>query len=173
MRCRVTPPAGLIVALLTLGVVPGGPSNSVAKEPVPAPQRVARPPLIDAPVSSITADIYPRDAKGSYATPDGLPENAWAMSGREGYPLFIDGSQMCSLPGCEEVLQLARFCHHPLYFEDALLERYGVVSACPPVHAAARFALDCVLLPVRLVATPPRDCVRTPTPSCARLGCCP
>lgn len=72
-------------------------------------------------------------------------------------------------PACLEwmpsgyVWQSPAFCHGPLYFEQANLERYGI-GPCPPWTApasAAKFAAQAVALPVNMAITPPWECTCT------------
>ena len=50
--------------------------------------------------------------------------------------------------------------HRPLYFEDAPLERHGQsVPKIQPYVSGARFFSSVVLLPQKILATPPRECV--------------
>jgi len=136
--------------------------------------RSRRPAVFDPPLSALTVDAAPRLRNGQYADPEGLPASRWADSGREGPAKFIDGSATCPLPGCRDLLQLARFYHRPLYVDDDALERYGDGGCLPCVGAVGEFMLDAALLPVRLICTPPCACVLSPTPTCARpcWDCC-
>jgi hypothetical protein len=88
-------------------------------------------------------------------------------------PMYLDngpGSFDCS---CREVLQLARFCHPQLFFEDPQLERYGADYVCPSLHAWGEFTCDLALLPARLLVYKRHPCVRTPTPHCfSACGVC-
>ena len=50
--------------------------------------------------------------------------------------------------------------HRPLYFEDAALERHGQsLPKMQPVVSGARFFSTLVLLPQKVLATPPTECV--------------
>lgn len=58
--------------------------------------------------------------------------------------------------------QATGLCHRPLYFEEVNLERYGYeCGVCQPLASAAHFFGTIPLLPYRLVAEPPRECVYT------------
>lgn len=53
-------------------------------------------------------------------------------------------------------------CHAPLYFQDLNLERYGYHYGCfQTVVSTARFAADVALLPYKVAAQSPCDCVYT------------
>jgi hypothetical protein len=53
-------------------------------------------------------------------------------------------------------------CHGPLYFQDLNLERYGYHYGCfQTVVSSVRFGADVALLPYKVVAQPPCDCVYT------------
>ncbi len=53
--------------------------------------------------------------------------------------------------------------HHPLYFEDAALERHGRSRCAPlqPVLSAARAAGQFVILPLQMIDHRPLDCIYT------------
>lgn len=55
------------------------------------------------------------------------------------------------------------FHHHPLYFDDVPLERYGqsATAGWQPLISAAHFYRDAALLPYSVVANPPRQRVST------------
>jgi hypothetical protein len=59
----------------------------------------------------------------------------------------------------------AAFCHRPLYFEDRLLERYGIshgIFRCvPPVQSGFCFLSRTALLPVNMLHERPCSCVRS------------
>ncbi len=53
-------------------------------------------------------------------------------------------------------------CHRPLYFENPSLERHGYsLGLAQPFASAAHFVGNAAILPYRLVAEPPCDCVYT------------
>lgn len=53
-------------------------------------------------------------------------------------------------------------CHAPLYFQDLNLERYGYHYGClQTVVSSVRFGADVALLPYKVVAQSPHDCVYT------------
>jgi hypothetical protein len=56
-----------------------------------------------------------------------------------------------------------QFCHQPLYFEEANLERYGYgCRPClQPLVSGAHFFLTVPALPYKMVVNPPRECVYT------------
>ncbi|MDG2470438.1 MAG: hypothetical protein P8M80_14245 [Pirellulaceae bacterium] len=54
-----------------------------------------------------------------------------------------------------------RFCHRPLYFEEACLERNGSTHACQTLISFGNFAGNILLFPYHLGVTPPRHCLTT------------
>lgn len=54
-------------------------------------------------------------------------------------------------------------CHRPLYFEEVNLERYGytVSPIIQPAISSAHFFLTIPILPYKVLAQPPRECVYT------------
>lgn len=55
-----------------------------------------------------------------------------------------------------------KFCHNPLYFEDANLERCGQSNGClTTVGSAIQFGTQIAMLPYLTTATHPDDCVET------------
>jgi hypothetical protein len=124
----------------------------------------------DLPLSQLTVDARLRGLDGTLLDQDDQPMNCWTSRGSDGSVLFIGGSCGCCNDLSYQVLQLARFCHRPLLFEDVSLERYGVSDCCPPLHAATHFTCDLFLLPARAITTSGK-CVRTPTPTlCTPYG---
>ena len=66
------------------------------------------------------------------------------------------------------------FQHFPLYFEDPNLERCGGGWGCFTTLASiGHFYGTIPVLPYRLTAEPPRQCVQTlpDCPACQRFGC--
>ncbi|MEN1678612.1 MAG: hypothetical protein AAGJ46_03400 [Planctomycetota bacterium] len=128
-------------------------------KPVPCPM------LVDKPIGQLNIDITPRDEKGVYVHPYERPQNCWNESGRATGAVFVHGG--CGgCWNCHDLLQLARFRHHPLYFEDAPLERYGAHAYAPGVRSTTKFLCDLALLPLHLLQQRPKSCVLTPTPHC-------
>ena len=135
-------------------------------------------PLKNRPLTSLSVDIRPRDVPSSdkdQEVPIGdvvaeqdlpvgcTPEQVAAV------PFFMDYGQGCGW-SCHDLLQLARFCHPRLYFEDVRVERYGYEPCFLGLHSAAEFSCDLFFLPARLLKYKDSPCVRTPTPHCM-LGC--
>ncbi len=56
--------------------------------------------------------------------------------------------------------QSAKICHHPLYFEDAMLERHGHqrMPCLQPAISGAKFFGEMVLLPYTMTLHPPCEC---------------
>jgi hypothetical protein len=115
----------------------------------------------DPPLSALSADISPRK-DGQIVSSDQLPTDCakFALGSAPAQMLLPSGR--CEPSACE-LLQLARFCHRPLYFNDECLERYGVRSCCcQPAASAARFYGGALLMPIRMLQQCPCDCVSTP-----------
>jgi hypothetical protein len=125
-------------------------------EPVPPDPRLAE----------LAVDIAPRTLEGQVVASDDLPKNCGpAPENAAGRVLVMSCGRRG--PGSCDVLQLARFRHHPLYFNDECLERYGVRSCCvQPAASAARFYGGALLMPVRVLYRCPCSCVSTPPPCC-------
>jgi hypothetical protein len=124
------------------------------------------PPLVNRPLNELTVDIRPVDPHGEFVSDDNLPSNCMPAPTTEHMTWFLDYGHGCRDSSCRDLLQLARFCHPKLLFEDPLLERYGADFFCPSCHAVGEFACDLVLLPARLLVYKRQPCVRTPTPHC-------
>ena len=140
----------------------GQPGSEASK----SPDSAQCPKMTDAPLSSLTVDVSPRDAKGNHVSPEDRPQGCWFQDGKTRRPIFLEAEYVgCDL-GCCELLKLARFCHPPVYFEDEPFERCGQCVVCPALHSAARLSCDLVLLPAKLLVLKPSSCVRTPTPHC-------
>lgn len=54
-----------------------------------------------------------------------------------------------------------RFCHRPLYYEEACLERNGQCCNCQNLVSFGTFAGNILLFPYHLGQTPPRHCITT------------
>jgi hypothetical protein len=129
-------------------------------------------PLDDPPLSALAIDIRPRDADGRLVPANNTPPGCWQQTGKEGPPQFIGGGLGRCHWNCHDLLQLARFCHRPIYFEDVALERCGLVPSYPALHSVARFTWDLALLPAQLLIHKPCSYVRTPTPHCCAPSAC-
>lgn len=58
--------------------------------------------------------------------------------------------------------QASAFCHQPLYFEDANLERYGYgYGMAQPVVSGVKFFLTVPILPYKSWIEPPHECIYT------------
>lgn len=117
----------------------------------------------DPPLSALNADIRPRNHDGQFISSEDLPTNCarYALGEPTARVLCLP-SGACQPSTCE-LLQMARFCHHPLYFNDECLERYGVRSCCiQPAASAARFYGGVLLMPIRVMYRCPYTCVSTP-----------
>ncbi len=124
-------------------------------------------PISDLPLGSLTVDARPRKADGNLVNLAQLPAGCWESSPLAANigVIFMDGNCGWHIDLSREVLELARFCHRPLFFEDVSLERYGVSNCYPPLHAATHFTIDLALWPARALFTKPGKCVRTAPPT--------
>jgi hypothetical protein len=119
-------------------------------------------PLVDDPQAVLTVDIYPINRPGQTDLDlNSLPEECPAPVLAGAGPIYLgfqpmSGSNWPVWPG-------AQFCHHPLYFEEPCLERYGCTSCCcQPAASAAHFFGSVLLLPIKMCAQCPGRCVCTP-----------
>jgi hypothetical protein len=154
--------------------LPTPPQPAAAEPSTLMPRREQYCPTLDSrPLTALTVDIRPVDSEGELVTDEELPGNCMPASATEAMPMFLEygpGSFDCS---CRDLLQLARFCHPKLLFDDPMLERYGADYICPSCHAVSEFTCDLVLLPARLLVYKRQPCVRTPTPHCfSACGVC-
>jgi hypothetical protein len=159
--------------------------HAIAQERLPTPPQSATevplnraaerefycPAFDNRPLTSLTVDTRPMDSNGNLVADEELPLNCMPMPATEVASIFpSSGSFDCT---CRDVLQLARFWHPQLFFEDPLLERYGTDYVCPSFHALGEFTCDLVLLPARLLVNKRHPCVKTPTPHCfSACGVC-
>ena len=83
------------------------------------------------------------------ALPQSKADNLFVRLPNSEQELFQDRA----LPAISYDWKTARFCHPPLYFEEASLERYGVTAApsLQPVVSATRFGLNIIALPFCLL----------------------
>jgi hypothetical protein len=175
------------VTALLLCCLMGSTAPGLGQEPLPTPPQPLSgessrltprheqycPTISSPPLTALTVDIRPTDGEGKLVIDSELPANCMPASITGPTPMFMDyrpGSFDCS---CRDLLQLARFCHPKLLFEDPMLERYGVDYICPSCHAVGEFTYDLLLLPARLLVYKRQPCVRTPTPHClSACGVC-
>src|SRR5581483_1803175 len=81
--------------------------------------------------------------------PTGFPPDA-------GPATVVAGEMARVLPPRAVAFVPGDFCYRPLYFEDRNAERYGwTVPLAQPALSTARFYLDTVLLPYKMVLHPP------------------
>jgi hypothetical protein len=109
----------------------------------PAPQDTA--------LGALSADITLLDRNGQPVTGDRLPPNCASQVFTEvQVPPANMNCGTCE-PSLCELLQLAWFCHTPLYFEESLLERHGMQSCyCQPLSSACHFYGSVLLLPAKM-----------------------
>ena len=162
----------LVRLVVWLGLLLGISVTCFSNEPLPV---VMGPPtnksgehcqklLVDVPISQLTVDIRPRDPEddGHIVPEETLPEDCNrylripAMYSSSVLLMARDRGLLRGWPG-------AQFCHRPLYFEDACLERSGVCHGClQPSISGINFYGTALLLPVKMWHTPPHSYVRSP-----------
>lgn len=137
--------------------------GAVADEALPPPTPPAAaavewpadcpPQATDRPLSQLNADIRARNTQDGQPVPvEGLPPDCAKY-------VFTKVQHEPMLPSCSshrpntcDLLQLARFSYRPLYFEEPLLERYGIRSCCcQPAASALHFYGSALLMPVKIV----------------------
>lgn len=100
--------------------------------------------------SELNEGPRPKDISGM-RDPDGVPRAVQLYEAR------LQRKDLCAS---------SRFYHRPLYFEDQKLERYGaspgMLGRMPPVRSGVHFFGSVVLLPAKMVRTPPHHYVPTP-----------
>jgi hypothetical protein len=112
------------------------------------------------PLATLTTDIRPRDRAGEIVAGDALPVDCAQYVFTDERSLSLDLSCDTCRPKWCDVLQLANFCHRPLYFEEACLERCGMRSCCcQPAASALHFYGRALMLPVMAVCRCPCSCV--------------
>lgn len=172
-------------ALLLISSLLGNCQRTFSQERLPTPPQSATevplnrtaeqefycPAFDNRPLTALTVDTRPLDPKGNLVAAKDLPLNCMPAPMKEASPIFpTPGNFDCA---CHDVLQLARFWHPQLFFEDPLLERYGMDYVCPSFHALGEFACDLTLLPARLLVNKRHQCMKTPTPHCfSACGIC-
>ena len=87
-----------------------------------------------------------------------VPEDTSGLPPRDRNALWVNGYRADLALG--DFICGARFRHHPLWFEDPYLERYGqtaspILRRVPAIHSANHMAWKSVTLPVGIVLDPP------------------
>jgi hypothetical protein len=152
------PPGPTLVAQLPESLPPPTAEDaSVPEGCPPAPK--------DTPLPELNVDIAPRylpgdDRAGQLVPGDQLPPNCATQLTTDVTAAELDLSCIsCQMSLCE-LLQLAQYCHNPLYFEERLLERYGIRSCCcQPLASAACFYGNALCLPAKMWRRCPCSCV--------------
>jgi hypothetical protein len=132
----------------------------------PAPTPVDRtapegcpPAPVDTPLLALNVDIAPRNLNGEIVPGDQLPPDCAGYLFTDMRSANIDSSCACHMGLCD-LLQLAAYCHNPLYFEERHLERYGVCSCCcQPLASALCFYGNALCLPAKMWRHCPCSCV--------------
>jgi hypothetical protein len=119
----------------------------------------------ETPLAALNADIAARfttgDPQPGQVVPgEQLPPNCATHLTTDVRSADIDLScASCQMSLCE-LLQLAHYCHNPLYFEERNLERYGIRSCCcQPLASAACFYGNALCLPAKMWRRCPCSCV--------------
>jgi hypothetical protein len=119
----------------------------------------------DTPLPELNVDITPRyingdNRAGQFVPSDELPPNcATHLTTDVRSADFNLACASCQMSLCE-LLQLAQYCHNPLYFEERHLERYGICSCCcQPLASAACFYGNALCLPAKMWRHCPCSCV--------------
>ena len=110
----------------------------------------------DAPLTSLTIDSEVGGDAESIPEWHGVPRmpNERQLS----TPLFSDIADDWYCLSCAGTF----VCHRPLYYEDRLLERYGLCLPIQPLFSAAHFGVNSLLLPIKYVRQPPCHCECSP-----------
>jgi hypothetical protein len=138
------------------------PTPPAAEEP-PVPEGCPPAPK-DTPLFALNVDVASRflpgdDRAGQLVPNDQLPPNCATHLTTDTRFAEIDSSCACQMGLCE-LLQLASYCHNPLYFEERALERYGIRSCCcQPLASAACFYGNALCLPAKMWRHCPCSCV--------------
>jgi len=121
----------------------------------------------DKPIGALTADLAPSTPvdPGESTLPEDFAAGVFAAHG------VIDEREPAKVERYETAVfeQAAHFCHHPLYFEEPNLERYGYTHGCighshcciQPIISAATFVTNAAILPYRMGYESPHDWVST------------
>lgn len=167
LRNELPAPRTLEVEAETLEGAPATPAPESLLPP-PAPLRT---PLQGVPSTAAQIgsggwlDIRPReiDGDGAIVPTDQLPEDTSELAPEETIASLV-GLHHADLQ-LTDIWSGASFCHRPLYFEDARLERYGCISGpldrWPSVHSAIHFGWKTGVLPIRMAMERPRSCVKS------------
>jgi hypothetical protein len=112
------------------------------------------------PIGQIGVDVAPKpdpdlDPEGQLALPKSIAAKIYSEYGTIRYGIMPVQPVVIPAPA----LARAEFCHLPLYFEDAKLERYGQsVRILQPIVSGVRFFATVPVLPLKMVVEPPRQC---------------
>lgn len=128
-----------------------------------AQQAANCPEMHDPPLGELTVDITPMTPQGELVEADELPGSCWDAAGLAGPAKFVGCMAGCGCWDHRCLLQIARFRHPYVYFEDECLERYGDKSRLQVLCSPARFLGEVAIMPVKMILHC-RECVCTPTP---------
>jgi hypothetical protein len=96
--------------------------------------------------------------------PDSPPEDCAETSGffSEEVPVAYVSPEYCGKPPAAFYRRTSSFCHHPLYFEEVNLERYGYsFGILQPAASAVHFFGTIPALPYKMAVRPPCSCRST------------
>jgi len=112
------------------------------------------------PIGALTVGIAPPTPKEGNAAGE-LPENLAQHRFGDLEPLLVESEPFQPWNAYGQLVLSADFCHQPLYFEDANLERYGRSHGVfQPFISAAKFYGSVPALPYKMVSEPPRVCLK-------------
>lgn len=154
--------ASSLLILSAFGTLDCQAQEEEALPPTAAEKTRSMCPPKDRPLTALTVDISLPIAEAQAA--DDMPQGCQQENAGDAVPFMIGYGTECW--NCRDLLQLARFCHPRLYFEDVRVERYGFCPMLPCLHTTSEFTCDLFFLPGRLLLNHDHPCVRTPTPHC-------
>lgn len=112
------------------------------------------------PIGALTVGIAPPQTKAGDAAGE-LPENLALQRFGDLEPIVVGSEPFQPWNAYGQLVLSSDFCHQPLYFEDANLERYGRSHGVfQPFISAAKFYGSVPALPYKMVTQPPRVCLR-------------
>ena len=160
----------LVRIVLWLGLLLGTNVTCLSEEPIPAElvpttdnaDEHCQKLVVDVPISQLTVDIRPRDPEGHVVPEEALPEDCNRYFN---VPAMYSSADLllARARGLLRCWRGAQFCHRPLYFEDACLERWGICHSClQPAISGIKFFGTALLLSVKMWHSAPHSYVRTP-----------
>jgi hypothetical protein len=117
--------------------------------------------------SAHQCELFPWKSIAQISTniaPDSPPEDCAETSGifSEEVPVDYVSPEYCGKPPAAFYRRMSSFRHHPLYFEEVNLERYGYsFGILQPAASAAHFFGTIPALPYKMAVCPPCSCRST------------